>query len=206
MQKFVAYIACATAALGLVACHLSEAPTPAHAEPITSQAIAGFPSFNFDSVVLDPVTLTFNPTGEIIFPSIIRAADYFNSPLATYYMYYAPHDAPGSISLAYANSLDGPWTEYANNPVIANNWQPHYNVSHVSSPHAIWMSGENKMFLYFHGENNRTRYASTTDGVTFNYEGIAVRSTDFSGISESSYARVFEYTIPTKNNTYILTA
>lgn len=203
MRRQTIFTLVVIALAGLTSCNLNGSPTDAP-KNIANQAVSGFPSFTFDSVLLNPATLNYNPTGEIIFPSIIKASDYFSNPLGTYYMYYAPHDSPGGISLAYANSPKGPWTEYASNPVIANNWQPHYSVSHVSSPHAIWISAENKLFMYFHGENDKTRYASTTNGLNFNYEGVAVKASDFSSISESSYARVFKYTIPTKNNVYIM--
>lgn len=117
-------------------------------------------------------------------------------------MYYAPHDAPGGINLAYANSLDGPWIEYSNNPLIAKDWSPHYNVSHVSSPNAIWNSTAGKLYLYFHGENNRSRYATSTDGINFTYGDVIVNASQLDGSSESSYLRVFEYTIPRFGDKY----
>jgi hypothetical protein len=163
-----------------------------------------FPSFAFQGVALNPASLSYNPTGEIIFPSVIRAADHFTNPLGDYYLYYAPHDSPGGISLAYSDSPTGPWTEYAHNPVISNVWSPHYNVGHVSSPHVIWNADEGKLFLYFHGDNDKTRLAASADGVTFSYEGVMVSTTMFSNVSETSYARVFAYTIPAKQNRYIM--
>jgi hypothetical protein len=169
-----------------------------------SQPAPSFPTFSYSGVILDPPNLNYAPKGEIIFPSIIRAADHFSNPLGTYYLYYAPHESPGGISLAYSNSPTGPWIEYANNPLISNNWQPYYNVSHVSSPHAIWNSLEGKLFLYFHGENDITRLATSTDGISFSYEGGMVNTSMFSSVSETSYARVFEQTIPSKQNRYIM--
>lgn len=44
----------------------------------SAQALTGFPDFTFDKIVLDPANLSYNPTGEIIFPSIFRAADHFS--------------------------------------------------------------------------------------------------------------------------------
>lgn len=172
-----------------------------------SAEIAGFPQLTFKKMLIDPVNdnLQYNPTGELISPTIFKAADYFTNPLGTYYMYVAPHDAPGGICLYYSDKLDGPWTEYANNPVISKTWSPHYNVSHVSSPNAVWVSESNKMFLYFHGENTTTRYAHTTDGINFTYGGIAVTTAMIPNATETSYARVFKYTIPRFNNTYTMT-
>ena len=165
---------------------------------------APFPSFSYQGVMLNPASLSYNPTGEIIFPGVIRAADHFSNPLGDYYLYYAPHDAPGGISLAYSDSPAGPWTEYANNPLIANVWPPHYSVSHVSSAHPIWNAEEGKLFLYYHGENSQTRLATSTDGISFSHQGVVASTGMFSNLSETSYARVFEYTIPTKQNRYIM--
>lgn len=167
-------------------------------------ALEGFPNFRFERVAIDPAALTYNPTGEFIFPSIIKAADYFANPLGTYYLYYAPHDNPGGICLAFANSLEGPWTEYNANPLISNVWPPHFNVAHTSSPHAFWNKEAQKLYLYFHGENDVTRVASSTDGVHFTYERACLTRADFDNVSEISYARVFEYTIPSKQNKYTM--
>jgi hypothetical protein len=88
--------------------------------------------------------------------------------------------------------------------LITREWAPHYQVSHVSGPHAIWMEEEKKLFLYYHGENDVTRIASTTDGIHFQYGGVAVTTKLFDDISEASYARVFRYTLPGKDNRYVM--
>jgi hypothetical protein len=163
-----------------------------------------FPDFEFVGTAFDKDDLTFNPTNEFIFPSVIRAADYFPEPLGDYYLYYAPHERPGGIALAYADSINGPWTEYAGNPLITNSWPPHYGtVSHISSPHAVWVEGEQQLFLYFHGENTITRYATSTDGIHFEYGGTAVQRDDSTG-RETSYARVFEQEVPGLDNRYLM--
>ncbi|MEV4202197.1 hypothetical protein [Micromonospora globbae] len=163
-----------------------------------------FPRFSYVGDAFDKADLTYNPTNEFIFPSVIRAADYFPNPLGTYYLYYAPHERPGGIALAYADSIDGPWTEYAGNPLISNTWLPHYStVSHVSSPHAVWIEGEGKLFLYYHGENSITRYATSEDGIHFTYGGTAV-SRDATTGGETSYARVFEQAVPRLGSRYLM--
>lgn len=163
-----------------------------------------FPSFGYVGTAFDKSDLAYNPTNEFIFPSVIRAADYFSEPLGTYYMYYAPHERPGGIALAYSDSIDGPWTEYEGNPLISNSWPPHYEtVSHISSPHAVWVEGEQKLFLYFHGENTITRYATSDDGVHFEYGGTAVQRDDSTG-RETSYAKVFEQSVPGLGNRYLM--
>lgn len=159
-----------------------------------AQAASTLPAFSSQGEVLDKASLTYNPTGEFIFPSVIDASTHFAHPKAKWYLYYAPHEAPGGVSLAYSNSLDGPWTEYAANPVIANTWSPNYSVNHVSSPDAVWNTDEDKMFLYFHGDNTKTRFATSSDGIQFTYGGVAVDAASLgASTTEVSYARVFPY-------------
>ena len=149
------------------------------------------PTFAYEGPLLDMETLRYNPCHDWIFPSVICAADHIANPLGRYYLYYAPHDAPGGICLAYADAMTGPWTEHGNNPIIRRDWLPHHEVSHISSPHVVWMPSESRYFLYYHGENDTTRLATTSDGVNFTYEGVVVSTAMYDGISESSYARVF---------------
>jgi hypothetical protein len=157
-------------------------------------APAGWPKFWFKGHVTDKETLKYNPTNEFIFPSIFHAGRYLDNPLGEWYLYYAPHENPGGISLVYSDSLEGPWTEYSNNPVIANKWDSYYSVPHVSSPDAAWNSEAGRIFLYFHGDNTRTRWAESTNGVDFSYGGVAVsNSMASSDTTESSYARVFAH-------------
>lgn len=161
-----------------------------------------WPVFGYQGVVTDLDTMVYNPNDEFIFPSVFHAGEYFEDPLGEWYLYTAPHDDPGGIVLMYADSLEGPWTEYAGSPVITNDWPPNDGpVPHVSSPDAFWNAAEETMFLYFHGDNSVTRYATSDDGVTFTYGGEAV--TNAMGtvpgkprVTESSYARVFDHPGP----------
>ncbi|MBL0804938.1 hypothetical protein G6539_34025, partial [Streptomyces albidoflavus] len=56
-------------------------------------APGGFPDYRHLKPLLTPSQLTYNPTGEIIFPCIRGVYDRLSSPLGRYYLYYAPHDA-----------------------------------------------------------------------------------------------------------------
>ncbi len=165
---------------------------------------AGLPVFRHHSIVLDYQNLKYNPCNDVIIPSVIRAQPNLTKPLGRFYLYYAPHNAPGGICLAYADRLEGPWKEYEANPIIRRDWPPHYHVSHVSGPEAIWNEEEHKLFLYYHGENDVTRLASSTNGIDFQYEGAVVTTGMFDQISEASYARVFRHTIPGRDNRYIM--
>lgn len=177
----------------------------------TAGAVEGFPVFIKRGTAVDADTLANGRPGdglkELIFPSVIRASDYLSTPLDTYYMYYAPHEQPGGIYLATAPSPTGPWTPYSATPLIPRNWVYNsttaHNVSHISSAHVIWI--DNKLYLYYHGENNVTRLATSTDGVNFVPYGVVMTASRFNSIAtEASYARIFRYTIPGYNNTYIM--
>ncbi len=133
----------------------------------------------------------YNPCDDVIYPCVINAQDFFANPLGKYYMYYSPHNAPGGICLAYASSLHGPWVEYAANPIIRNQWLPHYNVEHISSPHAIFVPEESQLFLYYHGDNEFTRYAISDDGIDFTYGGVAISADQLPGADIAAYARVY---------------
>jgi hypothetical protein len=162
------------------------------------------PVFGQGEIVLAHSGLAYNPCDDLIFPSVITAQDYFRDPLGKYYMYYAPHNAPGGICLAHASSLHGPWIEYGKNPLIVNQWLPHHDAEHVSSPHAIFIPEESRLFLYYHGDNETTHYASSKDGVTFVYGGVAIDWNMLPGSDVTAYARVFRHTMPSTGSRYVM--
>ncbi|MEU5848550.1 hypothetical protein [Saccharopolyspora shandongensis] len=168
-------------------------------------APGGFPDYRYVRTLLDPEQLKYNPTGEIIFPCVRGVYDRLSNPLGRYYLYYAPHDKPGGICLAYADSLEGPFTEYPDNPIVANKWQPHYSVDHVSSPHVLWHAEAREMWLYFHGDNTTTRLARSKDGIRFTYDrAVLTTSMMPSGTTETSYARVFRHDLPARGARYVM--
>ncbi|WP_154650811.1 hypothetical protein [Reinekea blandensis] len=175
-------------------------------------AFAAKPTFYHQGVVINTDTLNYNPTDEVIFPSLLKVTDHISGALGNYYLYYAPHDAPGGIAVAYSNTIEGPYTEYSNLPLISNNEPSRWNVSHISSPNVVWMEEYGKFFMYYHGENNTTRWAWSWDGLNWNIaqDNVAVTTADFhnagfsTSISETSYARVFDYEIPTWGDRYTM--
>jgi hypothetical protein len=172
-------------------------PSPAAAAP------AGFPNYAYLGQPL-PATLAYNPTGELIFPCIRGVYDKIGGARGRYYLYYAPHDAPGGICLAYGNSLAGPFTEYPANPIISRTWSPYYSVSHVSSPHVLWNTATKQFFMYYHGENTTTRLAISSNGINFSYYGTVLSTAMVPNTTETTYARVFEHRIPALGNTYVM--
>ncbi len=156
------------------------------ATPIPPLAPAPFSPL---AIALEPGPLRYNPCQDLIFPSVLNVRGLLPEPLGTYYMYYAPHNAPGGICLAYADAPLGPWIEYPENPVIARQWPPHYEVSHVSSPHALWAPAERQLQLFYHGENTTTRQAFSRDGIHFEYGGVAVEASQVLDTTAAFYAR-----------------
>lgn len=176
-----------------------------------------FPSFEPKGFTIEMEDYKYNPTQEFNFPSILDTKDHpVSNELGDYryYLFYAPHDAPAGCCVAASNSLDGPWVEYGNNPVVSKTWAKedgsgnYYSVSHVSSPYVMWNDIYNCWFMYFHGENPTTRYATSDDLIHWNYGGVCVNANDFSptgsGLNEASYARVFEHEVPGLGNKYIM--
>lgn len=166
---------------------------------------AGFPTYTYLRTAIAKSDLRYNPTNEIIFPCIRGTAGRVPNALGRFYLYYAPHDAPGGICLAYGDSLAGPFTEYPDNPVVARSWPGHYSVTHVSSPHVMWNTLAGEMWLYFHGNNDTTRLARSTDGITFTYDRVVLNAAMLpAGTTETSYARVFEHRIAARGSNYVM--
>ena len=180
------------------------AAVPASAVPPVSESGYDLPRFRSTGAVVDPFdeSLPFNPTNEFIFPTVFHAGRHLERPLGEWYVYYGPHDAPGGINLMYAESLDGPWTQYEGSPVISNEWEGVYDVSHVASPDVVWNAEEDRMYLFFHGENTVTRFATSEDGIHFDYGDEVVTTADVEAAqpgrdaTETSYARVFPHPDP----------
>lgn len=170
-----------------------------------------FPVFEPQGFTIEMEDYKYNPTQEFNFPTVVDTKDHpVKNALGEYryYLFYAPHDAPAGCCVAVSNSLDGPWIEYADNPVVSKEWGDNYKVSHVSSPWVMWNDVYDCWFMYFHGENNVTRYATSDDLINWEYGGTCVYANDFSptgsGFSEASYAKVFEHEVPGLGNRYIM--
>ncbi|TQL03663.1 hypothetical protein [Cellulomonas sp. SLBN-39] len=159
--------------------------------------VRALPRLGAAEVVVEPDGLDYSPTGEVVFPSLFHAGEHLAEPLGEWYLYTAPHEVPGGVVLLVADTLDGPWVEHPGGPVVSASSPPHFDVSHVSSPDVVWHDETSELFLYFHGENSTTRYATSRDGVSFTYGGEAVwNSLGGEEVTESSYARVFEHPDP----------
>ncbi|WP_033340167.1 glycoside hydrolase family protein [Catenuloplanes japonicus] len=174
------------------------------ASPAQAAGPAGFPSYRYLGTPFTKAALAYNPTGELIFPCVRGVYDKLSAPRGRYYLWYAPHDAPGGICLAYGNSLSGQFTEHPANPIIPRSWAPHYSVSHVSSPHVLWHAPSRRFYLYFHGENTTTRLAVSTNGIDYTYHGVVLTTGMVPNTTETSYARVFEHPIAALGARYVM--
>lgn len=155
-----------------------------------------------------------SPTNEYIFPVVIDAYEHVDTngrfkdgsqPIDRYYWYHTPHDNPGGMYLYTGPTLDGPWTEQGIR--MTNDWiiEQGVNTAHISSCHIIWNEVYEKYFMYFHGDNNRTNYATSNNLWDWEYGDKVVQYDDFSFSSrEASYAKVFEYEVPGYDNKYVM--
>ncbi|EFL29209.1 putative secreted protein [Streptomyces himastatinicus ATCC 53653] len=194
-----------SAAATTAALTVGTAASPAlAAAPAPAAAPGGFPDYRYVKTLLTPGQLKYNPTGEIIFPCIRGAQGRVSAPLGRYYLYYAPHDAPGGICLAYGDHIEGPFTEYPHNPIVSNRWQPHYSVTHVSSPHVMWNESPRRCGLIPRREHRRG-WPAPKDGINFTYDKVVLTASMLpAGTKETSYARVFPYELPAKNAHYVM--
>jgi hypothetical protein len=166
------------------------------------------------------------PSNEFVFPSIIDTKQYTvngkflnnEEPLARYYLFYTPHENPGGVYLATSDSLDGPWTEYdgtagmspgtvmdfawaASQSDIINNGAER----HISGCQVFWNTVYNKYFIYFHGPNTTTHYATSDNMLNWTYGADILTGKHFSPVgAECSYAKCFEYEIPGLGNKYVM--
>ena len=150
------------------------------------------PVFTFQKVALHPKDLTYAPTGDLIHPTIVRTEGRIKNPLGRYYMYYAPHKHIAT-SMAYADSLDGPWTEYEGNPVVEG----------PSAPDMRWIEEQGKFYLWGHRKNSQTELWTSQDGIHFEYHSVSVTASNI-GTRNATYSRTYEYPIEKYGTRYVM--
>ena len=150
------------------------------------------PKLQFRAVALHPQNLKYSPTDQLIHPTIIKTEGRIQNPLGKYYLYYAPHRHV-SISLAYSDSMDGPWTEYANNPVVDG----------PSAPDIRWIANKGRLYMWGHRKNSQTELWTSADGIHFDYHSISITAKAI-GTRNATYTRVYEYPLERFGNKYIM--
>lgn len=91
-------------------------------------------------------------------PSVIRVPPWIDEPLGRYYMYFAHHRG-SFIRLAFADSLEGPWT-IAQDSVLRLADVP--ALDHVASPDVHVDDEQQTVRMYFHSVDDTTRWLQTT--------------------------------------------
>jgi len=109
-------------------------------------------------------------------PSLIAVPDWIANPLGRYYLYFSHHHGR-QIYLAYADSIDGPWTIYPGR-VLPLEITPSYNGDprdHVASPDVHVDHDEQRIRMYYHAQSkpgnesfDQSSYvAVSSDGLMF---------------------------------------
>ncbi|MEM0895889.1 MAG: hypothetical protein AAGJ79_03310 [Verrucomicrobiota bacterium] len=159
--------------------------------PVTDSRGDPLPEFVFRGVALHPDDLEFTPTDQLIHPAIVKTEDRIQNPLGRYYLYYAPHKHI-AISMAYADSLEGPSTEFRDNPVLEG----------PSAPEVRWIPEEERFFLWGHRKNSQTELWTSKDGIHFEHDSVSLRASDI-GTRNASYNRVYEYPLEKFGSRYV---
>lgn len=165
-------------------------------------------------------------SNEFIFPAVIDIKPYTQDgkflngedPIDRYYRYYTPHENPGGMYLATGPTLDGPWTEYAGSTGMLAGTAMDFEWArqqsdiiengaerHISACQVVWNDVYGKYFMYFHGPNTTTHYATSDNLIDWTFGASILTPKSFGAIgAEASYAKVFEYKLPDLNNKYVL--
>ena len=157
-----------------------------------AQGAGPLPEFTFKGVALHPKNLSYAPTGQLVHPSIVKTEGRIANPLGKYYLYYAPHKHV-AISMAYSDSLEGPWTEYKGNPVIRG----------PSAPDIRWIEEHWKFYMWGHRKNSQTELWTSEDGIAFQHRGVSITAGKI-GTRNATYTRVYEYPLQRYGSKYIM--
>lgn len=150
------------------------------------------PEFSIPEVLLNPEDLSWAPNEDIEHPSLIKVEGLIKKPLGKYYLYYGPHKHIG-LGLAYADSIQGPWTEYKSNPVLEG----------PAAPDIRWIPEKKKFFLWGHRKNSQTELWTSDDGIHFEHHSVSIRGAAI-GTKNATYTRFYEYPIEKYGSRYIL--
>ena len=157
-----------------------------------AQGAGPLPEFTFKGIALHPKNLSYAPTQELIHPSIVKTEGRVKKPLGKYYLYYAPHKHI-AISMAYSDSMKGPWKEYKGNPVLKG----------PSAPDVRWIADKGQFYLWGHRKNSQTELWVSKDGLRFEYNGVSITAKNI-GTRNATYTRVYEYPLKQYGSRYVM--
>ena len=158
----------------------------------STQGAGPLPEFTFKGVALHPKDLSYAPTEQLIHPSIIKMEGRVENPLGKYYLYYSPHKHI-AVSMAYSDSIKGPWKEYRGNPVIEG----------PSAPDIRWIKEKGRFYMWGHRKNSQTELWTSDDGLHFEYQGVSITAENI-GTRNATYTRVYEYPLERYESNYIM--
>lgn len=150
------------------------------------------PEFTFKGVALHPKDLSYAPTDQLVHPSTVKTEGRIANPLGKYYLYYSPHKHV-AISMAYADSLEGPWTEYKGNPVIRG----------PAAPDIRWIEEHNRFYMWGHTKNSQTELWTSDDGIAFRHRGVSITARRI-GTRNATYTRVYAYPLERYGSRYVM--
>lgn len=162
------------------------------ASGIPAYGQAPLPQFTFQGIALQAKDLSYAPTEQLIHPTLVKTDGRIKSPLGTYYLYYAPHKHIAT-SMAYSDSIEGPWTEYEANPVIEG----------PSAPDIRWIAEHGKFFMWGHRKNSQTELWTSADGINFEHHSVSVAAKNI-GTRNATYSRVYEYPLNRYGSKYVM--
>jgi hypothetical protein len=119
--------------------------------------------------VIRPEMLPGKDGANINGPCLIKVPTWVKNPLGKYYLYFAHHSGT-YIRLAYANSIEGPWTVYA--PGTLKLSEAPGCKGHIASPDVVIDEKTKEFRMYFHGpskkvDGQKTYLAISQDGIHF---------------------------------------
>lgn len=108
----------------------------------------------FSGIILQGIA---GPLPEFTFKGVAK------NPLGKYGLSYASHKHI-AVSMAYSDSMDGAWTEYAGNPVIEG----------PSTPDIRWIEEKGTFYLWGQRTSARAELRTSDDGIHFESQGVSV--------------------------------
>ncbi len=160
---------------------------------VPAQAEKPLPTFTYAGLLLHPSDVTTPPkTDELERASIIQTEGRIAKPLGKYYLYYSPHKHVG-ISLAYSDSIEGPWTQYEGNPVIQD----------AAIPDVRWFKDTRLFHMWGHRKNKQSELWTSEDGLQFKFHSTSIAAHRIR-TRNATYTRAYEYPLKRYDSKYIM--
>ncbi len=139
-----------------------------------------------DRPIIEPSMLPGDEGASINGPSLIRVPAWVENPLGVFYLYFSHHE-DGYIRMAYADTIEGPWTIREGGVLALEELRSLRG--HIASPEAVIDEESRQIYLFCHGSpqgdgGQVTSVAVSSDGLSFREAG---------GVVGPAYLRVFRH-------------